>query len=212
MIFKKNEKIIFVGDSVTDDGRVRPIGEGDGLGNGFVKLIDTFLSVDYPEHNLRLVNMGISGNTSRDLLARWGTDVNALNPDWVVVLIGINDVWRQFDSPTFPELSVLPEEYRENLMSILKKTTAKMIFMTPYYLEPNVADPMRKRCDEYGAICKQVAKVNNIPLIDLQAAFDEILKHRYPAYITWDRVHPGRIGSMVIARAFLNKIGYEPKC
>ena len=37
----------------------------------------------------------------------------------------------------------------------------------------------------------------------------EVLKHRYPAFITWDRVHPGWIGSMVIARAFLRAVGAE---
>lgn len=211
MIFNKNAKIVFVGDSVTDDGRERPVGEGNGLGNGYVKLIDTFLSVDYPELNLRIVNMGISGNTSRDLLARWETDVNALNADWVVVQIGINDVWRQFDSPVCPEQSVLPDEYEANLNGICDNTKAKLIFMTPYYLEANTNDAMRKRVDEYAAICKKVANARNITVIDLQAAFENILLYRYPAYITWDRVHPGRIGSMIIARAFLNKIGYKPK-
>ena len=206
MIFKKNNRIVFAGDSVTDDGRERPIAEGNGLGNGYVKLIDTFLSLDYPELNLRLVNMGISGNTSRDLLGRWEEDVNTLNPDWVVVLIGINDVWRQFDRPAQPEQSVLPEEYRANLNKICDNTKAKLIFMTPYYLETNKDDAMRKRCDEYAAICKAVAEEHNIPVIDLQAAFEQILKYRYPAYITWDRVHPARIGSMIIARAFLQKI------
>lgn len=169
------------------------------------------MAVDYPELNLRVVNMGISGNTSRDLLARWDADVNALDPDYVVVLIGINDVWRQFDSPARPEASVSPEDYEANLNAICDKTKAKLIFMTPYYLEPNKNDAMRKRTDEYASICKQIAEKRNIPVIDLQAAFEEILEYRYPAYITWDRVHPGRIGSMIIARAFLQKVGYVPK-
>lgn len=117
--------------------------------------------------------MGISGNTSRDLLARWDADVNALDPDYVVVLIGINDVWRQFDSPARPEASVSPEDYEANLNAICDKTKAKLIFMTPYYLEPNKNDAMRKRTDEYASICKQIAEKRNIPVIDLQAAFEE---------------------------------------
>lgn len=209
MILTKNAKIVFAGDSVTDDGRKYPVGEGDGLGNGYVSLIDTFLAVDYPELNLHLVNMGIGGNTSRDLLARWETDINALNPDYAVVLIGINDVWRQFDSPAIPKRAVLPDEYEKNLNKICDNTKANLIFMTPYYLETNEKDAMRKRTDEYATICKKVANDRNIPVIDLQAAFENILQYRYPAYITWDRVHPGRIGSMIIARAFLNKIGYK---
>ncbi|MCM1290040.1 MAG: SGNH/GDSL hydrolase family protein [Corallococcus sp.] len=213
MLFNKNDKIVFAGDSVADDGRAYPVGEGlhGELGNGFVSLVDTFLSVDYPELNLRCVNMGVSGNTSRDLLARWDSDINALAPDIVVVLIGANDVWRQFDSPMRLEEAVAPADYKNNLVKIANKTSAKLIFMTPYYLEPNAADPMRARMDEYAEICKSVAAERSIPVVDLQLAFNRILQQRYPAYISWDRVHPGRIGSMIIARAFLETVGYKPK-
>lgn len=204
----KGEKIVFAGDSVTDDGRTRPVGEGlwGALGNGFVRMTDTILNVDYPELYIRCVNMGISGNTSRDLLARWESDITAFNPDVVVLCIGFNDVWRQFDCPAQPDFSVSPEEYRSNLNAMAEKTTAKMIWMTPYYLESNGNDPMRKRMDEYGEICKEEAANRGIPCIDLQAAFAEILKHRYPAYITWDRVHPGWTGSLIIARALLKEL------
>lgn len=52
MIFKKGQKIVFAGDSVTDDGRARPVGEGlwDALGNGYVKLIDTFFRSIIPNY------------------------------------------------------------------------------------------------------------------------------------------------------------------
>lgn len=213
MLIDNGQKIVFIGDSVTDDGRARPIGEGlfGALGNGYVRLIDAFFNYDYPDRLIRVVNMGISGNTSRDLLARWKTDVTDLNPDWVVLCIGFNDVWRQFDSPAMTESGVFPEEYRKNLEKIASLTTAKTIWMTPYYLEANESDPMRRRMDEYGAIMKSVAKERGIPCIDLQAAFADLLQYRYPAFITWDRVHPGSVGSMVIARAFLKEIGFEPK-
>ncbi len=203
MLFKDGDRIIFTGDSVTDDHRRYPVGDGDGLGVGFVMLIDTMLSVDYPQYNFHCYNMGISGNTTRDLLARWD-DINALNPDWVVIEIGVNDVWRQFDSPWKIEESVMPDEYRDNLNAIIKKTKAKIIIMSPYYLEPNKSDKMRARTDEYVEICKDVARRHNLPFIDLQAEFDKILKYRYPGYIAWDRVHPGRYGSLIIARAFMN--------
>ena len=83
MLFEKGQKIVFAGDSVTDDGRKRPIGEGlgEGVGKGFVRFVDTFLTVDYPELMLRVVNMGNAGDTSADLLARWDSDVTALKPD-----------------------------------------------------------------------------------------------------------------------------------
>jgi len=39
MTFENHERIIFIGDSVTDFGRKRPIGEGlhDGVGTGYVR-------------------------------------------------------------------------------------------------------------------------------------------------------------------------------
>lgn len=202
---------MFAGDSVTDDGRARPVGEGlwGALGNGFVRMVDTFLNVDYPELMVRCVNMGIGGNTSKDLLCRWDADILAQNPDVVVLCIGFNDVWRQFDCPAQPDFAVTPEQYRQNLAEMAKKTKAQMIWMTPYYLEPNENDPMRKRMDEYGAICKEEAAKRNVPCIDLQAEFAEILKHRYPAFITWDRIHPGWTGSLIIARALLKQLVRE---
>lgn len=211
MLLKNGEKIVFAGDSVTDDGRARPIGEGNAqkLGNGYVRLIDCFLNVDCPEQLFHLVNMGISGNTSRDLLARWDTDINALSPDWVILCIGFNDVWRQFDSPAIPEWAVSPQEYAENLRRMAENTKAKMIWMTPYYLESNTEDAMRKRMDEYGGIMKEIAAEKGIPCIDLQKKFERLLKYRYSAYITWDRVHPGAVGCVVIARAFLETVEFR---
>lgn len=208
MKLKSREKIVFAGDSVTDDGRTRPVGEGfsGALGNGFVRMTDTFLTVDHPELFIRCVNMGVSGNTSRDLLARWDTDVNALDPDLVILCIGFNDVWRQFDCPAQPDFAVTPEEYRKNLSAMADKTTAEMIWMTPYYLEPNENDLMRRRMDEYGGIMKEEAAKRGIPCIDLQKEFEEILKYRYSASITWDRVHPGWTGSLIIARALLREL------
>lgn len=208
MLLKANERIVFAGDSVTDDGRKRPIGEGlwEGTGKGFVRMVETFLAVDYPDLNIRCTNMGESGNTSRDLLDRWEHDVVALKPDLVVLCIGVNDVWRQFDCPACPDYAVSPEEYEANLYKMADRTEAKMLWLTPYYLEPNRTDSMRKRMDEYGAVMKKVASKRGILCVDLQKEFDEYLKHRYPAYITWDRVHPGWAGSLIIARAVLKEL------
>lgn len=79
MKIENGEKLLFIGDSVTDDNRARPVGEGNNaaLGNGFVRLIDAYLAAEYPERNIHVVNMGVSGNTSRDLVERWESDVTA---------------------------------------------------------------------------------------------------------------------------------------
>ena len=100
-----------------------------------------------------MVNMGGSGNTVRDLKNRWQTDALDLKPDWISIMIGDNDVWRQFDSPLQPAGHVLPDEYEATLNALVAETLPRvqgLVLMTPFYIEPNPQDAMRARMDEYG--------------------------------------------------------------
>ena len=76
--------------------------------------VDALMGAVYP-HGIRVINMGTSGNTVRDLKARWQRDVLDHKPDWLSIMIGINDVWRQFDSPRQVENHVGLEENQETL-------------------------------------------------------------------------------------------------
>jgi lysophospholipase L1-like esterase len=207
-------KLVMVGDSITDAGRARPVGEGRGeaIGKGYVMMVEALLGAVYPDQWIRTVNQGISGNTVRDLKARWQTDVLDLAPDWVSIMIGANDVWRQFDSPRQTEKHVLIDEYEKTLDELLLATLPRvkgLVLITPFYLEPSRADAMRAAMDRYGAAVRRLADKHRTLFVDSQAAFDEVLKTYYPATINWDRVHPDHIGSMVIARAFVNAIGFD---
>lgn len=214
MIFEKGDKILFIGDSISDYERAKPVGEGlnNAWGRSYVADAGALLGCMYPELHLRVVNMGISGNQTRDLLARWQRDVLDQKPDWVSVLIGINDVWRQFDSPCMPEQHVPPEEFRENLEKMIAGTLPAvkgMILMTPYFMEPNRQDPMRARMDEYGAIVKELAEKYRLICVDLQAGWDKLFEHMHPCNIAWDRIHPNQTGCMYIAKQFLAAVGFE---
>lgn len=214
MIFQKFDRIVFAGDSVTDMGSVNPVGEGlrDNLGHGYVRMVENLLMSVYPELTLRVTNSGVSGNTSNDLLARWERDVLNLRPDWVSILIGINDVWRQFDTPAMTNWAVSLEKYEQNIdqmLTTLKGRVKGTFLMTPYYMEPNVNDPMRARMDEYGSVCRKLANKYDCAFIDLQETFDRYFKHQHSTYIAWDRVHPNQIGATVIAREFLKHCGFD---
>lgn len=214
MLFNKGEKILVIGDSISDYDRKRPVGEGlfNAWGTSYVANFGSMLSCTYPELGLRIINMGISGNRVRDLKARWDTDVEALRPDWVCVLIGINDVWRQFDSPTQTEEHVYPDEYERTYDELIARTlkfARGMVLMTPYYMEPNTADPMRARMDEYGAIVKRLAAKYNLPCVDLQAGWDALFTHMHSCNIAWDRIHPNQTGHMYIAHQLLDAVGFD---
>ena len=92
LVFGPQQKIVLIGDSITDCGRRNePFAP---YGAGYVKFVRALLLARYPELGLEVVNRGIGGNTVRDLARRWDEDVIAEQPDWLSVKIGINDVWR----------------------------------------------------------------------------------------------------------------------
>jgi lysophospholipase L1-like esterase len=211
VILPPRTKLLFIGDSITDAERA-PTGEAApweplyGLGRGYVSMIHAWLQAAHPAAGIRVVNKGTSGNTVRDLAGRWQTDVLDEHPGALAVMIGINDVWRQFDLPWRPEVVISPEEYRKTLDQLVEEARAAipLLFLgTPYFIEPRRDDPMRSRMDEYGAIVREVASRHDAGLVDTQSAFDRVLVHMHPCALAWDRIHPGPAGHMIIAREFL---------
>lgn len=217
MLLNKGEKLLFIGDSITDCDRAKPNGEGlfGALGKGYVSLVDALLQAVYPELGIRVVNKGISGNTVRDLKARWQEDVLDQRPDWLSIMIGINDVWRQFDLPFIKDWHVYPDEYEATLRKLVheaKPHVKGLVLMTPFYLESNEQDKMRAMMDLYGGIVRKIAnEFDDVHFVDTQAAFNVVLEELYSATLAWDRVHPTAAGHMVLARAFLDKVGFQWK-
>ncbi len=206
-------KLVMIGDSITDCGRRRPIGTGSeaALGNGYVHLTNALLTAAYPDHHIDIVNMGISGNTVRDLHRRWQTDVLDLKPAWLAVKIGINDVWRQFERGRMREAVQLAEFGRiyNTILAQVRPQLKGLILLTPYYIQSDRNDPMRARMDEYGAVVKQIASAYDAILVDTQAAFDAVLEHVAPTDLAADFVHPDTAGHMILARAFLTALGFK---
>ena len=83
----------FRGDSITDMkwGRNQK-DRNHYLGHSYVFLLASRLGVDMAEANLEFFNRGVSGNKVYDLRKRWQKDAIEMNPDWLTVLIGVNDV------------------------------------------------------------------------------------------------------------------------
>lgn len=213
MLIEKGSKLVMVGDSVTDAERKRPVGEGrgDDMGRSYVALVNALLTAVCPQERIRVVNMGIAGDTSRSLLARFQKDVLDLEPDWLTIMIGVNDVWRQFDSPLQSETHIYPAEYEANLVRMLELCRGRVkqtVLFTPVFMEANRSDEMRGMLDSYSSIVRKIASRYEAMLVDAQAAYDEALRHMHPMNIAWDRVHPNMTGHMLIARAFLKSVDF----
>lgn len=211
MMIEPNATLLFIGDSVTDCGRdrVRPEGFYGKLGTSYVDQVNTMLAYHYPKQHVRILNYGISGNTVKDLERRWEEDVLALNPDYVVILIGINDVWRHFDAPFETYRHITLNDFRATYLDLINRTKERvkgMILMTPFYIEANREDPMRKQMEDYAEVVRTLSQQYQLPLVDLQYAYDEMMKHYPTQLLSKDRVHPNNLGHYVIAQAFLKEI------
>ena len=215
MQLEQNNQLLFIGDSITDCGRKRPIGEGgfdQALGNGYVSLVNAAITAIYPDFAIKVINMGISGNTVLDLDSRWKRDVLALNPDWLSILIGINDVWWLFNQGWRPGNQPNINDYTQTLDDLIHQVRPNLhglILMTPYYLEPDLNDPLRMMMDRYGEVVKELASKHNAILVDSQAYFDRVLNWMDPFDLAPDRVHINLTGHMILARAFLSSIEFS---
>lgn len=217
MIFKDKETIVFAGDSITDMDKAKPYGEeaglGQGLGEGYVHMFSDMMMATYPEIDLRILNAGISGNTSAQLLSRWQEDVLEHKPDYVSICIGVNDVLNGFIYPAVKKMQVSLEEYKANLTQMItsaKENGAKAVMViSPFTLEQCEKDPIRKEMDIYRTACESVAKEMECEYIDVQAMFDRYSTKRHQCTIAWDRVHPNRFGGYMIAREFLKHCGFD---
>ena len=204
------QSILFTGDSITDCGRGYPVGDNGRLGNGYVSFVDGLLGAADPQTHITILNTGISGNRVIDLEKRWQKDIRRLKPDWLSVMIGINDVWRQFDRPELEQVYI--ERFEDIYRKLLAQTRPELVglvLMTPYFIETNLADPMRVQMDAYGMVVRQLAAEFDAIFVDVQAAFDAYLLHRASQSLCDDRVHPNATGHMIIAKAFLTAIEFE---
>jgi len=208
MIFESGQKILFIGDSITDCGRRDTSAP---FGNGYMNLVRSFVDARYPELALSWENRGIGGDTVRHLDARWERDVIAEQPDWLSVKIGINDVWRTFDSNGSGAVSI--DIYETTLRSLLQRavdgTGCKLIVAEPYVIAADTSTPMRRMMDAYGLVARKIAAEFDAIDIRTQDAFDKVLETTTPERWANDKVHPYPPGHAVIALACLHAIGFE---
>ena len=208
MIFEAGQRIVFIGDSITDKNR-RDVAAP--YGDGYVSLVRAFVMAAYPHLGLNWFNRGVSGDTVRDLKARWQTDVIALRPDWLSVKIGINDVWRGFLDRH--DEAVPLDEFESTLRALLReavdRTGCRLILAEPYVIEPDRNEPQRALTDRYGLVVRSLAAEFDAVNIRTQDAFDRVLTATKPEAWSDDRIHADLPGHAVIAQAFLHTLGWH---
>jgi lysophospholipase L1-like esterase len=206
MIFQPEQKLLFIGDSITDCGRQY---EHAPLGNGYVYQVHLWLSAAQPQLRLEMVNRGVSGDTIRDLARRWTVDALRPQPDWLFVMIGVNDVWRQVAGLLREAVSLTEYEatYRRLIEQLPRPGQGGLVLLEPFLVEPDATHPFRRQLDHYRTAVRRLASEYGALLVQTQAAFDRALNHRPSSHWAEDGVHPTPIGHTVIAHALLQTCG-----
>lgn len=204
--FKDGQIVLFQGDSVTDCDRIRE--DKTSLGLGYPMLIEKIYNEYFPENTVKFINKGVSGDRVCDVLARYNEDIKDTNPDFISILIGINDVWRRYDNNMLTTI----EEFENNYKTLLSKIKSdfpntKIMMLEPFLLHSDAAkiiwhedlDPkiqvVRKLANEYA---------------DYYVALDGIMAEKAvessATLLAGDGVHPSDFGHKVIAEKYLNKL------
>lgn len=190
-------KLLFQGDSVTDCGRNRS--DFRDTGGGYVAMIARALKGS----GETILNQGVSGDRVRDLDARWDDDCVSIRPDVLTILIGINDVWRQFDSGMKLDLEVFELTY-QRLLDRAAPAAGRVILMEPFLI-PAAPDkePMRPLLDTVIRIIRTIARRNRLACVPLDGLFAAACSAEPPARWAEDGVHPSPAGHRLIADAWL---------
>lgn len=208
---QSGQTVVFAGDSITDCGRR---GDAAPYGVGYVRQCIELITARYPERDLSYFNAGIGGNTVLDLQGRWDTEMLAHNPDWLTVLIGINDLHRSFNAtPEAVPVDRFEAVYREILQRAKDHCNPKLVLLDPFYLiQPEDANEQQQKVlamlPDYIAVARKMAQefgALHVPMHDL---YQQHLQRRPAETFCPEPVHPNPAGHHVMALALLEALGW----
>jgi len=202
---KKGERIVFLGDSITQGG----VGK-----TGYVTLIRQTLNEKHKDLGIEVIGAGISGNKVPDLQRRLAKDVLSRKPTLVFIYIGINDVWHGEKDPS---RGTTPENFEAGLKDIIGKIQdagARVVLCTPSVIgeKTDGSNSLDKKLDEYAGISRKVAVETKSQLCDLRKAFLAHLgknneANKASGVLTTDRVHLNAAGNRFVAETMLKSLG-----
>jgi lysophospholipase L1-like esterase len=196
---QKKTKVIFFGDSITELGvkRDRYV--------GYILKMDSMLKVEKKSDQYELTGSGISGNKVYDLYLRMEDDVLRKKPDVVVVYVGVNDVWHKTLRGTGTDADKF-EKFYQAIINKLKAQNIKSILCTPAVVgeKTDYSNPLDGDLNLYSNIIRDLAKKNNLTLIDLRKKYHDYLEknnqeNKDRGILTYDGVHMNDAGNQFLA-------------
>lgn len=207
---KTGQRVVFIGDSITDAGR--DYGNAYHLGDGYAHIAGSLLMGRYDQLQLEVYNRGVNGHKLKDLAARWQKDCLDLQPDILSIMIGINDIWHhrsvgQLLDATY--LAEFQETYRRLLTEAREANPDLQVVLLQPFLLPLPEDYLEweQELQAMSALIEDLSQEFLASYVRLHDEFKELVKD-VPAkrFTIEDGVHPTRIGHGVIADRWLRLV------
>ena len=191
--FERDARVIAMGDSITADRL------------GWAAMMSV-LAAEVPEPRFTVVNMGVGGQTSSDVISQMDIYVD-WQPDWVLLMIGTNDF--RFHTEEQGATMLSKSEMARNLLLIRRLIEedlgARLVVVTPPPVtKPGVAvgsGPRAVGWSEGGdAALAEFIRSEFADHIDVHSAF---IGSATDVLFEEDGIHPNELGQQLILRTIL---------
>ncbi len=199
---------VFTGDSITQ-------GAKHTHGNrSYPEVFSERLRWEMRRSRDQIINTGISGNTTRNILEDFDWRIKQFSPSVVSLMIGTNDCaeGRNINLKLF-------NENLDSLITGIRALGAIPILHTPNLIIKEKA-PERSNLSEYVDVIKRVAEDKKIILVDNWGYWKQAIAKTSQAKIfnEWlnDPLHPNGVGHLEIARLMFKELAIfnsnDPTC
>ena len=189
--------LLFLGDSITDCNHYF---DPENLGYGYVRMISD--KINTPDKNYQVHNFGNDGFTVSALRRLWARRCLGIQPDFITILIGINDLAVIKNTGITPSvgLASFKEQYQSLIDDIRIMTNCHILLVEPF-LFPRPAEYATWFDDlhQMHQIIQTLAKENGLSILSLQDLLLSTAKQEGYGEVTTDGIHLTPYGHRLIA-------------
>ncbi|UYQ94437.1 SGNH/GDSL hydrolase family protein [Chitinophaga horti] len=213
--FQQNDRVIFVGNSITEAG-------------AYVSYIYLYYMTHFPGQRLVIMNGGIGGDKASDIYRRLDYDILAKKPNVMVLTFGMNDTgYFEFNEDNAAErakqrIAASEASYKLVEQRLLQMPALRKILMSspPYDETAKIGGAVfrgkQAALAEVVKFQEAAARKNGWDFADLyrpMTALNVKLQQQDSTFtlIGGDRIHPGNAGHLVMAAEFLKSQGLAGK-
>ena len=209
IIIKKDSKILFIGDSITDV----KFNSKNRINFKVKDIYATQLKKVFKAYskNINVEIRGIASNRTYHVYDRLTKDCIDLKPDVIIMLIGVNDAWENYVPEQYPPLLRPMEPHIREIYRRIKTELpdTQILYLMPFMID-SVEEklPFHKTLDEFREMLKNIAEENGAVVIDMQAVYNEAQKTTDPKKLAIDGIHPTNLGHKIMADAVEKVLEY----